>query len=116
LLERPVLFFSIFFWVMTRRRLDAPLPKRPGRTYGDFLVEACALWSFIHEARTKMTREEFVAEVATEIQEEDEELAQAAVDALFRDGFFRLEGPYVRCTVAVSDLTEPHKEAEWPPE
>jgi hypothetical protein len=85
------------------------MPKRPGRTYGDFLVEACALWSFVQEARTKMTRTEFVAQVAAEIQEEEQELAQAAVDALFGDGFFRLEGPYVRCTVAVLDLTELHE-------
>jgi len=91
---------------MTRRRLDAPLPIRPGRTYGDFLVEACGLWSFVQEARTKMTREEFVAQVAAEIQEEGQELAQAAVAALFRDGFFRIEGPYVRCLIAITDLTK----------
>lgn len=89
------------------RAVDALMPTRT-RTYAEFLVEACALWVLLHEGAL-LSRAGLVAELAAEVQEEGDELARAAVDALFRDRVLGLHGAHVRCVFSISDLTEPYE-------
>jgi hypothetical protein len=90
----------------TRRPVDQRMPSQLRRTYGEFLVEACALWTFLHEGRTEWTRAEFEEHVSLEIMEEGNQLSRAAIAVLYDAGLFWDDGGYVRCAVAITDLTE----------
>jgi len=91
----------------TARPADRLLPLCLPNTYGEFLVEACALCMFLERAPTKWTREDLVEEVAEEVMEEGSELAEVGVASLYNAGLLYDEGGYVRCAIAIADLTEP---------
>ena len=88
-----------------KRSVDRLLPLRLQRTYGEFLVEACALWTFLHVGPTKWTRADFEEHVSAEVMEEGNQLARAAIASLYSAGLFWDDGRHVHCSIAITDLT-----------